>query len=115
MAKPSTALSKTSVAAERTSAILELDAEPETGSFVPTDGLRGEISFSSPNVNACAFQRFTERFDSRVEGIFGRSATEGTMVTLAEVDAMRRCRVLLALMATALVAAAQNPPDAPQK
>ena len=41
MAKLSTSLSKASVAAERISAILELDSEPETGAFVPTHGLMG--------------------------------------------------------------------------
>jgi ATP-binding cassette, subfamily B, bacterial len=49
MAKLSSALSKASVAAERISAILEVDAEPDTGSYVPSNGLKGEIAFRHVN------------------------------------------------------------------
>jgi ATP-binding cassette subfamily B protein len=49
MAKLSSALSKAAVAAERISAILEVDAEPDTGSYAPSHGLKGEIVFSHVN------------------------------------------------------------------
>lgn len=47
MAKLSGALSKASVAAERISVILDMDSEPDTGRYVPGDGLKGEIEFSN--------------------------------------------------------------------
>jgi ATP-binding cassette subfamily B protein len=88
MAKLSSALSKASVAAERISSILQIDAEPDTGSYVPANGLKGEIAFRgvsfayTPDEPVLRDVSFTVHQGQRVALVGASGAGKSTIASL---------------------------------